>query len=175
MNSQACQRLEGGIDGILGKPRRGGGTVAPPGLGRRVGLSPRGSHPWLLTAAPSGANTNCQTEPCALLAIHAYRNHANSFSTTLPCTSVSRKSRPWKRNVNSRVVEAEQLQQRRVQIVNVDAVFDRVEAEFVRLAQRQARLDAAAGHPVGEGVGMVVAAVVAAAFHHRRSAELAAP
>ena len=61
-----------------------------------------------------------------------------------------------------RVVEAQQVQQRGVQIVDVDAVFDDVEAEVVGSAEREARLDAAAGHPIGEGVGMMVAAVVAA-------------
>jgi hypothetical protein len=38
------------------------------------------------------------------------------------------------------VVEAEQVQDRRVQVVHVDTVGGGVEAEVVRLAQRQARL-----------------------------------
>src|SRR5437868_44780 len=38
-----------------------------------------------------------------------------------------------------RVVEAEQPQQRRVQVVDVDAVLGRVEAELVRRAQRAPR------------------------------------
>ena len=41
-------------------------------------------------------------------------------------------------------------------------------------AEGDARLDAAAGQPHREGVGMMVAAVVAA-LDHRRAAELAAP
>ena len=49
-----------------------------------------------------------------------------------------------------------------------------VEAELVGLAERDARLDAAAGQPHREGVGVMVAAVVAA-LHHRRAAEFAAP
>ena len=61
-----------------------------------------------------------------------------------------------------------------MQVVDVDAVLDDVEAELVGLAERDARLDAAAGQPHGEGVGVMVAAVVAA-LHHRRAAELAAP
>ena len=63
---------------------------------------------------------------------------------------------------------------RGVQVVDVDPVLDDVEAEVVGLAERDARLDAAAGQPHGEGVGVVVAAVVAA-LDHRRAAELAAP
>ncbi len=73
-----------------------------------------------------------------------------------------------------RVVEAEQVQQRRVQIVDVDAVVRRVETEVVGRAQRDARLDAAAGQPDREGVGVMIASVVAA-LHHRRAAKLAAP
>ena len=53
-------------------------------------------------------------------------------------------------------------------------VLDGVEAELVGLAEGDARLDAAAGQPHGEGVGVMVAAVVAA-LDHRRAAELAAP
>ena len=59
-----------------------------------------------------------------------------------------------------RVVEAEQVQHRGVQVVDVDLVLDDVEAELVGLAERDARLDAAAGQPHREGVGMMVAAVV---------------
>jgi hypothetical protein len=73
-----------------------------------------------------------------------------------------------------RVVEAQEMQQRRVQVVHVHPVLHRVEAQIVRLADRLAALDTAAGEPVGEGVRVVVAAV-GAALHHRRAAELAAP
>ena len=59
--------------------------------------------------------------------------------------------------------------------LDVDAVLNGVEAQFVRLAEHHARLDAAAGQPHGEGVRVVVPAVVAAALDHRRAAELAAP
>ena len=73
-----------------------------------------------------------------------------------------------------RVVEAEQVQHRGVQVVDVDPVLDDVEAEVVGLAERDARLDPAAGQPHREGVRVVVAAVVAP-LDHRRAAELAAP
>src|SRR5262249_45062713 len=72
------------------------------------------------------------------------------------------------------VIEAQQVQERRVQVVNVDTVLDGVEAELVAFAEGKAGLGAAAGQPHREGVGMVVAAI-AAALHHRCAAELAAP
>ena len=56
----------------------------------------------------------------------------------------------------------------------MDLVLHDVEREVVGLAVGKARLHAAAGEPHGEGVRMVVAAVVAA-LDHRRAAEFAAP
>ena len=73
------------------------------------------------------------------------------------------------------VVEAEQVQQGRVQVVDVGLVLDAVEAEFVGLAVGDAGADAAAGEPHGEGVDVVVAAGLVAVFAHRRAAEFAAP
>src|SRR5688572_29743413 len=73
------------------------------------------------------------------------------------------------------VVETQEVQNRGVQVPDVNAIARDVEAELVALAERHARLDAAAGEPHGEGVGMVIAAVIAFALDHRRSAELAAP
>ena len=49
-----------------------------------------------------------------------------------------------------------------MQVVDVDAVLDGVEAELVGLAEGEARLDAAAGQPHREAVDVVVAAVVLA-------------
>ena len=65
--------------------------------------------------------------------------HASSFCTTLPATSVRRKSRPWKRIRQLRVVEAQQVQDRRLQVVDVDSVFDGVVAQLVGLADRSGR------------------------------------
>ena len=77
------------------------------------------------------------------------------------------------------VVEAQEMQDRRLQVVDVDRVFDDVKPEVVGRAVDNARLDAAAGHPHREGLRMVVAAEAALedgmAFDHRRAAELAAP
>ena len=56
------------------------------------------------------------------------------------------------------VVEAEQVQDRGVQVVDADAVDDRLVADLVGLAVVDAALDAAAGQPDGEGVRVVVAA-----------------
>ena len=55
------------------------------------------------------------------------------------------------------VVESEQMQQRRVQIVDVNVVFDRLESEFIRGAVNRAAFDAAAGQPYAEAVRIVVA------------------
>src|SRR5688500_14704772 len=71
------------------------------------------------------------------------------------------------------VIEPELVQDRGVEVVDVDLVPSDVEAEFVGLANH-ARLEAAAGEPHRERVGMMVAAV-AATLHHRRAAKLAAP
>ena len=71
------------------------------------------------------------------------------------------------------VVDAQQVQHGGVQVVNRDAVLDGLEAELVGGAVGQAAFDAAAGHPHGEAVGIVIAAV--AALGDRRAAEFAAP
>jgi hypothetical protein len=73
------------------------------------------------------------------------------------------------------VIEAEQVKDRGVQIVNVRAVLHRVEAEFVRAADAHAAFEAAAGEPHGEGVDVVIAAGGFAHLAHRRAAEFAAP
>src|SRR5262249_32264088 len=65
------------------------------------------------------------------------------------------------------VIESEQLQDRRVQIVNVYPVLDGVETELVSLTDRDAGFDPTARQPHREGVRMMVAAVVGSALHHR--------
>src|SRR4051812_20973020 len=72
------------------------------------------------------------------------------------------------------VVEAELVEERGVEIVDVDGVFDGVEAEVVGAAVAQAGLDAAAGEPDRVAAVVVVAAVVAA-LDHGSAAELAGP
>jgi len=58
------------------------------------------------------------------------------------------------------VVDAEAVEHRGVQVADVDGVYGDVVAEIVGLAVADARLDAAAGEPGGEALGVVVAAVV---------------
>ena len=80
------------------------------------------------------------------------------------------------------VVEAQEVQNRGVQVVDVDAVLDGLEAEVVGRAVDVAAAHAAAGQPHREAVVIVVAAVDLAGvrallrqFDRRRAAELAAP
>src|SRR6266542_4336017 len=55
------------------------------------------------------------------------------------------------------VVKAEQMQERRVQIVDVNLVFDRLESEFIGGAVNRAALYAAARQPDTEAVRIVIA------------------
>src|SRR5262249_28265647 len=72
-----------------------------------------------------------------------------------------------------RVLDAEQVQHRRVQVVDLDAVFHHLVAPLVRLAVGHPALYAGAGEPDAEPVLIVVAAVVA--LGERRAPELAGP
>lgn len=63
------------------------------------------------------------------------------------------------------VIEAELVEDGRVEVMDVDFVFDCVEAEVVGLAVVDTAFDAAAGEPHGEGVGVVIAAIGAALGH----------
>ena len=77
-----------------------------------------------------------------------------------------------------RVIEAQEVQDGRLQVVDVDFVLGDEVAEFVRRAVGHAGLHAAAGHEHGEAVRIVVAAQVGGAvafFVERRASELAAP
>ena len=77
-----------------------------------------------------------------------------------------------------RVVDAQAVQDRGVQVVDVDRVLGDVVAEVVGLAVGDPGLDAAAGQPDGEAAGMVVAAVVVGgqrALAVDGAAEFAAP
>jgi len=62
-----------------------------------------------------------------------------------------------------------------MKIVNMDAVFNRIEAEFIGLAHYLPGFDAAAGHPHREGVDVMIAAGLLAIFAHRRAAKFATP
>src|SRR5215208_176446 len=58
-----------------------------------------------------------------------------------------------------RVIEAKQMQHRRVQIVNVNFVHGRVKAEVIRFAERDAAFDPTASEPHRETIRMVIAAI----------------
>src|SRR6516165_11015654 len=94
---------------------------------------------------------------------------ANVGETLLP--ALEQEGQPF-------VVQAEQLQDSRVQVVDVDTILDGAEAEFVGGANDLSALDAAARQHRGKAVGVVVAAggpVRVAPVGDRRAAELAPP
>src|SRR5438046_6013113 len=76
------------------------------------------------------------------------------------------------------VIEAEQVQDGRVQIVHVNLVLDRLETEFVRRAINRAAFHSPAGEPHAESVRIVVAAHLRLArvvqFDRRSASEFAA-
>ena len=76
------------------------------------------------------------------------------------------------------VVNAQEMENGGVQVVNVDAIVDGAEAEVIAGAVGHAALDAAAGQPHGEAPAVVVAAVVVLgqrALAVDGASELAAP
>src|SRR5205807_6159706 len=73
------------------------------------------------------------------------------------------------------VIDAEQVQNRRVQVVNMHAVLDRREAELIRGAHVSSSLRAAAGQPHGVGIDVMIAADRLTNLAHRRTAEFTAP
>lgn len=60
----------------------------------------------------------------------------------------------------SLVIDSHQVQNRGIEVVDVDAIFDHIVAEFVGRSVADAWLDTTAGHPGGETSRMVVATVV---------------
>ena len=67
-------------------------------------------------------------------------------------------------------IKAELMHERRMDIRDVMAVFDRMEAELVGCAMHNAALEAAASQHGGEAVNVMIAAI--ASLRPRRSAEL---
>ena len=74
-----------------------------------------------------------------------------------------------------RVLQTEQMQNRRVDVVDVATVFHGAETEFVGLADDRARFHAAAREPHRERVNVMIAPGLFAHFAHRRATEFAAP
>lgn len=77
------------------------------------------------------------------------------------------------------VVESEEVEERGLEIVNVDRVADDIHAEVIGFAEGESGAGAAAGHPDGERVGVMIAsparAIVEVALDERGPAEFAPP
>ncbi len=76
------------------------------------------------------------------------------------------------------VIDAEQMQYRRLQIVNVNGIRDDVVAELVGLAMRVSAFNPRTGQQISEATGMMIAAPARArqlALRETGAAELAAP
>ena len=58
------------------------------------------------------------------------------------------------------VIDAKQMQDGRLQVVNRHRVFDHVVAKIVRLPIDHSGLDSGPAHPFGEGSGMMVAPII---------------
>src|SRR5262249_40644326 len=71
------------------------------------------------------------------------------------------------------VIDAQEMQDRGVEVVDMDLVLDGVPAEFVGGPVCEPAAHAAAGHPHREAVGVMVAAVPL--LGDRTAAELASP
>ena len=67
------------------------------------------------------------------------------------------------------VIDAQQMQDRRVEVMEGKPVFDGVVAVFIRLAEDRAALDAAAGQPQAEAPRVVVTSV--GALRERRASK----
>ena len=56
------------------------------------------------------------------------------------------------------MVETKQVHQGGMEVMHVDPVTDDIETKIIRLAERQAELNATARHPHGKGLWMMVTA-----------------
>ena len=72
------------------------------------------------------------------------------------------------------VVQSEQVQQRRIEIVDMDGIPRDVESQFVRLTVRVPTPYTTAGKPCCKAAVMVIAAIVAT-LHHRSASKFAPP
>ena len=75
------------------------------------------------------------------------------------------------------VINAKKMQESRLEVVDMNGVFDHGKAKLIPLAIGKTAFDAPAGHPDGERVLMMVPAEVRGdrPFRHGRAAEFAAP
>ncbi len=73
------------------------------------------------------------------------------------------------------VIEAEQVEQGGVDVVDMGGLIDGIESEFVGFADDLSAAHAAAGEPHGEGIDVMVSAGAVAGFAHGGATEFAAP
>ena len=71
------------------------------------------------------------------------------------------------------VVQTDQVQDRGMQIMDMQAVFDRMQSDLIGATDRLTASDSATGHPHRKAVGIVVASVPF--FAHRCASELTTP
>ncbi len=127
----------------------------------------------LRTRAFSFASLVCWTA-LSTIADHSHQHIMHNFAVDIRQAEVAALVAVGE----SRVVDAHEMQDRRVQIVNMHRFLDDVVTEVVRHTVRQALLHSGSGHQYGEAARMMVAAVVRvghAALRIDRSTELAAP
>src|SRR5262249_32270706 len=109
----------------------------------------------------------CVSEVAAELGQCALDQYAAHICQSLVATLVEERQ--------LRVIEPHQVQNSRVKIRDVIALFNRLEAKLVSRPNSLAAFDTGAGEPHAEAVGIVVAAGFAHSFAGRRAAELTAP
>ena len=73
------------------------------------------------------------------------------------------------------VIDAEQVQDGRVQVVDADSIDHGLEADFIRLTMVDAAANAGAGEPGGERVRIVVAARLGVFLRQRQPTEFTSP
>ena len=77
------------------------------------------------------------------------------------------------------VIDAELVEDRRLDVMHVDGLFHGMKTEVVGASETHPAPDAAAGHPDGKRLGVVIATLAAiqrgARFDHRGTAKLSAP
>ena len=77
------------------------------------------------------------------------------------------------------MIDSQQMQDRRLDIVHMDGIFNRMKSEVIGATDRLSHSDSSTRHPHGEGLGVMVASLGSpqrrARFHHRRSPEFTTP
>src|SRR5262249_30221172 len=145
--------------GRPGRPARGAGPrgraprAVPPRPGRRASPRQRSrtAHSWEALRSVVGG------PPPLLLLRH--RHSSGQLRDDLATGVGEAEVAALEAVGQSRVIEAEQVQDRGVVVVDMHRILDDVPAQLVGPADDLAALDAAAGHPEAEGEGVVVAAV----------------